>query len=235
MRDWRTAFAAPDLPFLKVQLANFGAPAAQTQFRSWGGLRDAQRRVVAADANAGLAVSIDVGDRFDIHPTQKAVVAKRLARIARRRIYGEGIIDSGPAPVSAILAGDDVVVEFAHGPLVAYSAARPTAFELCDKDRNCAFVDAKIDGARVLIDARDRSPAFVRYCWADAPICNLHNGEDLPAVPFEKKIGRLSSGAGTGAVLRPARAIARTTVAPLSGPARWRPGAGRPGRRSRII
>jgi len=190
MRDWRNAFAAPELPFLIVQLANFGSPAVGTQKRSWGDIRDAQRLAVAADANAGLAVSIDVGDRFDIHPTQKAVVAGRLARIARRRIYGEKIVDSGPAPVSVIQAGDDVVVEFAHGPLVAYSASRPIAFELCDENRNCAFIDATIDGARVRLDAQGQSPAFVRYCWADAPICNLYNEEDLPAVPFEAPIKR---------------------------------------------
>ena len=190
MRDWRSAFASPDLPFLIVQLANFGAPAAQVQSHSWGALRDAQRRVAAADANAGLAVTIDIGDRFDIHPTQKSIVAQRLARTARRLIYGEAIIDSGPTPLSARRDSDAVVIDFEHGPLVAYSAARPIAFELCDADRNCRFADAAIEGSRVKIDARGSTPAFVRYCWGDAPICNLYNDSDLPAVPFEATVER---------------------------------------------
>lgn len=190
MEDWRNAFASPDLPFLIVQLANYGAPAQQTQRRSWGELRNEQRRIAAADANAGLAVTIDIGDRYDIHPTQKSVVARRLALIARRLIYGEPIVDSGPTPRSARRDGDNVIVGFDHGPLIAYSAARPIAFELCDADRNCRFADAAIDGSRVKIDARGSTPAFVRYCWGDAPICNLYNDSDLPAVPFEEPIER---------------------------------------------
>jgi len=188
MKDWRGAFASPQLPFLIVQLANYGAPAAEPQRNSWGGLRDAQRRVVAADAHAGLVVTIDIGDRFDIHPLQKTVVGRRLALVARRLIYGEAVTDSGPSPVSARSAGDDIIVEFAHGPLIAYSSARPIAFELCNRDRECRFADATIDGSRVKIDARGSTPAFVRYCWEDAPICNLYNNSDLPAVPFEAAV-----------------------------------------------
>ncbi len=190
MRDWRAAFAAPELPFLVVQLANYGAPSPSSQRKSWGGLRDVQRRVVAADAHAGLAVSVDIGDRFDIHPTQKLVLAQRLARIARRLIYSESIADSGPTPVFARRVGDTVVVTFAHGPLIAYSAARPIAFELCDAQRSCRFVDASIRGVEISLDARGLDPAFVRYCWGDAPVCNLYNDADLPAVPFEAPVAR---------------------------------------------
>ncbi len=188
MQDWRRGFAAPELPFLIVQLADYGAVAAAPQRNSWGALRDAQRRVAAADAHAGLVVTIDIGDRFDIHPTQKTIVGRRLALVARRLIYGEAVIDSGPTPVSARSAGDAVVVEFAHGPLIAYSNARPIAFELCDADRNCRFVDATLEGSRVSIDAHGIEPAFVRYCWGDAPLCNLYNDVDLPAAPFEAAI-----------------------------------------------
>jgi sialate O-acetylesterase len=185
MRDWREAFATPALPFLIVQLADFGAPASTPQRNSWGGLREAQRLAVAADAHAGLAVAVDIGDRFDIHPTQKTVVAQRLALLARHRIYGQDVADSGPAPVTAQRSGEIVTVTFANGPLVAYSASRPIAFELCDEARACRFVDAEIDGAVVRLDARGGPAAFVRYCWGDAPICNLYNDADLAATPFE--------------------------------------------------
>jgi sialate O-acetylesterase len=136
-----------------------------------------------------MAISIDIGDRFDIHPTQKQVVGERLARIARHRIYGEDIADSGPSPVSAQRNGSDILVTFAQGPLLAYSASRPIAFELCNAARACRFVDAVIERESVRLDARDaRDAAFVRYCWGDAPICNLYNDADLPAAPFEMAI-----------------------------------------------
>jgi len=46
-------------------------------------LREAQRRAIVADAHAGLAVTIDIGDRYDIHPPNKQELARRLARAAR--------------------------------------------------------------------------------------------------------------------------------------------------------
>ena len=76
----------------------------------WAQLRDAQRRAVAADGNAGLAVTIDIGNRDDIHPTNKQDVGKRLARAARHVVYGEKISASGAQPVSATRAGGDIAV-----------------------------------------------------------------------------------------------------------------------------
>jgi len=29
-----------------------------------------------------------------------------------------------------------------------------------------------------------QSPSYVRYGWADCPVCNLYNKEGLPACPF---------------------------------------------------
>ena len=31
----------------------------------------------------------------------------------------------------------------------------------------------------------DDPAGLVRYCWGDAPLCNLYDGADLPAGPFE--------------------------------------------------
>lgn len=188
MGDWRRAFATPDLPFFIVQLTSYGAPSAGAPRTGWGALRDVQRRVAAADTRAGLAATIDIGDRYDIHPTQKQIVGERLARIARRMVYGEDVADSGPTPITARREGEDVIVRFAHAPLLAYSSNRPMAFELCDAARVCRFVDARIDGADVYLDARGVAGAFVRYCWGDGVICNLFNDADLPAPTFELEV-----------------------------------------------
>jgi sialate O-acetylesterase len=189
MADWRRAFNTPDLPFFVVQLANFGRPAANEPPReSWGGLRDVQRRIVAEDSRAGLAVTIDIGDRYDIHPTQKRIVAERLARIARHMIYGDDIEWSGPSPQRAIRSGAEVTISFAHAPLAVYSSNRPIAFELCNAERDCRFAEASIHGQSVrLLDARAED-AYVRYCWGDSPVCNLYNDDGLPAIPFELAI-----------------------------------------------
>jgi sialate O-acetylesterase len=189
-QDWRSKFGA-DLPFLVVQLADFGPVATRPVDSLWGSLRDVQRRVVQADPHAALAVTIDVGDRYDIHPTNKQQVGRRLSLAARHLIYGEDIVAAGPAPIEASRVGGQVVVRFSNAAsgLVVYGDQRPFGFELCDDGKRCEYVEATINNDRVLLDVGSiKDPSRVRYAWADSPICNLYNDRDLPAVPFELRI-----------------------------------------------
>jgi sialate O-acetylesterase len=194
MADWRGTFG-PELVFLVVQLPNFGpAPTAPVE-SGWASVRDAQRRAVAGDAHAGLAVTIDAGDRNELHPPNKQEVGRRLARAARHVAYGEAVSPSGPVALTARREADGVVVTFGdvEGRLVAYSASEPTAFELCGAEQaSCRFVRATIEGSRVVIrgDAGDPGVAAtrVRYCWGGGPICTLYDESGLPAGPFELRI-----------------------------------------------
>lgn len=192
MADWRAQFN-PQMSFLIVQLANFGAASTAPVESGWAALREAQRLAVNADGNAGLAVAVDIGDRYDIHPTNKQEVGRRLARAARHVVYGEAIAPSGPAAVKAEKSGPDVVVTFADVAerLVAYSATDPIGFELCGPAANsCRYVQAHIEGHSARLDATDFPDASrVRYCWADSPVCTLYDTSTLPAGPFELTIG----------------------------------------------
>jgi sialate O-acetylesterase len=191
MADWRRQFDR-DLPFLIVQLPNYGALSSAPTESGWAEVREAQRLAVAHDAHAGLAVTIDIGDPHNLHPTNKQDVARRLANAARHVIFGESIPPSGPAPVSATRDSNAIVVDFTDvaGGLVAYSHSMPIAFELCDDaPHSCRFASAQIEGARVVLPVpAGSSPTRVRYCWADSPVCTLADVSGLPAVPFELRV-----------------------------------------------
>jgi len=185
--DWRKTFGQPDLPFLVAQLSSFGPVAAVPGESGWAELRDVQAKVVRADPHAGLAVTIDVGDRTDVHPTQKTVVGERLARAARVVAYGAPGEPGGPEAVAIERRGSDLVIRFrAVGKgLRTYSADVAIGFEACSAAQ-CRFHTGRIDGdAVVLAEANAAEVTRVRYAWADAPYVNLYNSEDLPAVPFE--------------------------------------------------
>lgn len=191
--DWRARFGA-DLPMLIVQLAAYGMPSTQPGESDWAALREAQRQADLEDPNTGLAVTIDIGDRYDIHPPNKQELGRRLARAARHVVYREELPASGPVPLSARHEGDSVVVAFgdATEKLIAYGADGPVGFELCGaKVGSCRYADAEIRGREVIL----RSPATasatrVRYGWADNPVVTLFDGAGLPAGPFQIPILR---------------------------------------------
>lgn len=189
MADWRRQFDAP-LPFLIVQLANFGKLVTTPVDSGWAQLREAQRRAVVADGNAGLAVTIDIGNRDDIHPANKQDVGRRLARAARHVVYGEKISASGAQPVSATRAGSEVAVTLGDfdGNLLVIGARDPTGFELCGAaQESCRFVRAQLAGGGKLLlsDSAVADATRVRFCWADSPLCNLYDNTGLPVGPFE--------------------------------------------------
>lgn len=187
MRDFR-ATQGKDIDVLVVQLASFGSRAAQPVDASWAVVREQQRRVVAADPHAGLVITTDIGDPYDVHPTEKPELGRRLARAARHVSYGEAIAPSGPAPAGARRQANGVAVEFTDvtGKLLTYSG-RALGFEVCGEGgRGCAYADATVVGNTITLTAPQVSdPKLVRFCWADSPICNLYDESGLPAGPFE--------------------------------------------------
>jgi sialate O-acetylesterase len=190
MSSWRRQFGAAT-PFLIVQLPNFGPAPIAPAASGWADVREAERRAVAADAHAGLVVTIDIGDRNELHPQNKQAVGRRLARAARHVVYGEDISPSGPQPVRARRDGADIVVSFTgvDGALVAYSARGPMAFELCGAAQDtCRYAEATIRGDDVVISDDGRAATRVRHCWGDGPVCNLYDGAGMPAGPFELAI-----------------------------------------------
>lgn len=190
MADWRQQFGA-GLPFLIVQLANYGPVSTWPVESDWAELREAQRLAVSKDAYAGLAVTIDIGDPYDLHPPNKQEVGRRLALAARRVVYGEKI-PLGPVPRSTRRSGGNVEVIFGDvtEKLVVYGANNPTGFELCgDAPGSCRYAAADVHESSVILTSPDDRPVTrVRYCWADSPVCTLFDQARLPAVPFEMAI-----------------------------------------------
>jgi sialate O-acetylesterase len=191
MADWRHQFGG-QLAFLVVQLPNYGPQPLAPGESGWASVREAQRQAVAHDPQAGLAVTIDVGEAHNLHPGNKQEVGRRLARAARHVIYGEALAPSGPVPRHVARSADQVVVDFGEieQGLVAYSHDTPIGFELCaDSSGSCHYVEAAIRKAQVLLTVpAGTSPTRVRYCWADSPVCTLFDGSGLPAGPFELRI-----------------------------------------------
>ncbi|MCC4590743.1 9-O-acetylesterase [Xanthomonas campestris pv. cannae] len=187
--DCRRQFGAT-MPLLVVQLAGYGLPPQAPVESGWAQVREAQRRVAAEDPYSGIAVAIDIGDAYDIHPPNKQELGRRLAQVARHVVYGEhALAPSGPTPRTASRAQGAVRIAFddVAGHLVTTGANGPIGFELCDAQaQRCTYADAALDGRDVVLRSPQAASAMrVRYCWADGPVCTLRDSAGAPAGPFE--------------------------------------------------
>lgn len=190
MAGWRRQFASPDLPFLIVGLANYGAPPLAPIDSGWGVVRNEQRLAAKNDPHAAIVTAIDIGERTDIHPANKNTLAERLVRAANVVAYGDKGAASGPLVESAAMQGSDVVVRFAGvtGALHAWSAAGPIGFELCGGG-TCRFAEGRVAGDRAILRGDGKPVTRVRYAFADAPVVNTFDEANLPVVPFEIELG----------------------------------------------
>lgn len=183
--SWRRAWGQGDFPFYFVQIApfNYGGDRGETAM-----LREAQAAALALPAT-GMAVTMDIGNPADIHPTNKHAVGDRLARLALTGTYAQnGIVASGPTFASMHAEGDAAIITFnLHGAasLTARGGA-PGHFQIAGEDRVFRRAAAEIASPNTI---RVSSPAIskpvaVRYAFEPACETNLYGDDDLPVPPF---------------------------------------------------
>ncbi|MSU69889.1 MAG: sialate O-acetylesterase [Opitutaceae bacterium] len=180
---WRTHFGQGDFPFYWVSLANFGNPSDQTG-KNYAFLREAQAQALTLP-NTGQALAIDIGDRDNIHPANKQEVGRRLALLAKTRIYGFPGEDTGPTFARANRVGATLRVRFTHGAGLTARDKPVRSLEVAGADKEFHPATAKIIRDTLLVSTPAvKEPVAVRYAWSNSPEANLYNGAGLPAVPF---------------------------------------------------
>lgn len=200
VEGWREVWQQGDFPFYFVQIASIGASPTNQPAGGDGRaeIRNAQLQALALP-NTGMAVTIDIGAVKE-HPLNKYDVGLRLARWALHRDYGfKDLVPSGPLYKSIAIEGRTIRVKFDYaqnGLMLAkkdgYLPPVPTPdapmpwLSVQAKDGTWHWADGKIDGADLLVSAKDVSePVAVRYAYTQYPVgCNLYNKDGLPASPF---------------------------------------------------
>jgi len=180
--DWRTQWKQGDFPFLFVQIAPYNGQPPE--------IREAQFLTLAKSKNTAMAVTTDVGNPTDIHPTQKEPVGQRLALAARALAYHEKIEFSGPLYQEMKAQNDRISISFTHvgGGLVAKDGDLK-GFTIAGADGKFVPAKAEIKGPSVIVSAAGVSdPKAVRFGWANSPEVNLFNREGIPASPFRTDV-----------------------------------------------
>ena len=186
IKDWRKQWKS-DFPFYFVQLANYMPELPQPAEAAWAELREAQFQTLLHLENTGMAVTIDIGEAKDIHPKNKQEVGRRLALIARANTYNENITFSGPVYDSYRIERNSIRITFkqAEMGLKTKNGEPLKGFAIAGLDHKFHWAEAVIRGNDIVVSCKDiENPVAVRYAWAANPVCNLINGDGLPASPF---------------------------------------------------
>ncbi len=180
IRDWRNHWAIGDFPFLYVQIANYKSDALE----DWATVREGQRLALAV-ANTAMAVTIDIGNPNDVHPTDKLTVGARLSLAARVLSYGERIEYSGPMFREVTRDEHGLRLWFDHAASLQTGPHGLCGFEIAAEDDKFVPAQVKIDGSTIVVsNAAVHLPIHVRYAWENSPECPFFNQMGLPASPF---------------------------------------------------
>ena len=177
IQDWREKWGY-DFPFYFVQIS---------PFYNYGGksplLREAQRKSIKLQ-KTGMAVTLDIGEDYDIHPSNKHDVGYRLARLALANDYGKNIISSGPLYKDYSVDGNKMIIYF-DSVGSGLELLTSNEFEIAGKDG--VFLDAEVSIVGKTIVASNpkiSNPVKLRYAWRDLSVASLFNKEGLPASSF---------------------------------------------------
>ena len=187
IQDWRQKWG-DNFPFYFVQLATYGGDQNSNQGSNWAELREAQTMTLQLP-QTGMAVTTDIGNPNDIHPTNKQDVGKRLAASALKLTYNQDVVPAGPMYESTNFQDNKAIISFKYtgkGLVVKNRYGYLQGFEVAGGDKVFYYAKAEIQGDKIVVyHPKGIKPASVRYAWSDAPVeANLFNMEGFPACPF---------------------------------------------------
>lgn len=197
IKGWREAWIRPELPFYFAQLPRFGG----SHIEEVSKIMEAQAQVLHQVAHTGMAITIDVGDMHNIHPTDKQPVGDRLALWALAKTYNKNISPySGPIfkSVEKDQNGNlKIIFDHTGSGLMANDDGQLRGFEAVPFNSNGSEKEpqplkAKIHGTTVIVNTEGLTAPFIlRYAWAEKmEHANLSNKENLPASAFRVLVSK---------------------------------------------
>jgi sialate O-acetylesterase len=193
--SWRDQWQQNALPFYFVQIAPFDYNTKyNVKTATFGAnlVREAQVFAAQEIVNTGLVVSTDAGKCNDIHPTQKNIIAERLANWALAKQYNfKEIVYRSPEYKGITIKKNKAIIEFNFFGNKNENNKLDTKKELKDfviagDDKLFYPATVKINKNQTLTVYSDKvdKPVAVRYGFVDCLEGTLFSNSGLPISAF---------------------------------------------------
>ena len=181
--NWRADFKQGDFPFYFVQIAPF----VYSKNENASFLRETQLKTMLTTKNTGMAVTMDIGEEYSIHPAEKQKVGERLGYWALAKTYEiKGIQYSGPIYKSMEVKESKALLSFEYAPSGLFSKDKKIeGFEIAGEDK--VFYPASVKIVKGQLEVWNDivlKPVAVRYGWLNYIQGSLFNTFGLPASSF---------------------------------------------------
>jgi len=190
VNDWRARWGQGDFPFYFVQIAPFMYGNNNDVFNTVENsafIREAQFNCVNLIPNSGIAITMDIGDDYCIHPPMKKEVADRLLFNALNKTYGYETIDcEGPVFDKFTEHKGGLLIDFKHAEMGVFAYDELEGFELAGEDRVFYPAVATVFKRKQVLVKSDSvpKPIAVRYAWRNWVKGTLYDTNLLPASSF---------------------------------------------------
>ncbi len=193
VEGWRKIWKEGDFPFYYAQIApydytewNFFTPQ-YPEISAY--IREAQLACSSTIPNSGMAVLLDVGEPYLIHPPRKKEAGVRLGLLALSKTYGgKGFEAESPQYDRMELDGNKAIIYFKNQFNGITSYGRPlTLFEIAGENHVFVKAGAYIDqdkGTVVVSGKLVQTPVAVRYAFKNYVQAELFGTGGLPVSSF---------------------------------------------------
>jgi sialate O-acetylesterase len=176
IEGWREEWKQGAFPFYYCQIAPYDYTLIDWDVNS-ALLREQQARVEQTVDNCRMAVLMDSGLEYGIHPRKKRQAGERLALLALSNTYGvKGLPDFAAYNGQVEFHGDTAVVAFDRSKEWVYFENGPHSknFEVAGEDRVFHPAETWIERNRVYVRSKEvEKPVAVRYAFRNWAVGDL--------------------------------------------------------------
>ena len=191
---WRKAWK-DDFPFLFVQLAPF-EKWLECDACGYPMVRSKQELVSKTVPDTAMTSIMDLGMYYDIHPKKKMEVGRRLALLARGKVYGEQILCEPPEYKEYMREKNRIILTFAncnsalHTNSDMHTEESVNGFVLMQNDQEIPVTSVLLEGNKIILEAEalQPGPCTVLFAYSNYVEVNVWNEANLPVKPFILRI-----------------------------------------------